>query len=227
MRKLSSAALCVGMAALLFAASLGCKTAKADVLYTNIGAYAYNGVGLNSPQAWISDPFTLTSDAVITGVTYVEIGPIWAMPTHVDWEITDLLPEIFSTKTADVTTLSAYPPLLDFYETPTTLVMFSLDHPRFFTAGTYYLTLSNAVPTGASYWEESNGGGSTAYFSTAFSSTGDVTHFEISPEAFQILGLAVPEPATWAMLILGFFGLGALLRRRKSQAAALASLGLG
>jgi hypothetical protein len=28
--------------------------------------------------------------------------------------------------------------------------------------------------------------------------------------------LGVPEPATWAMLILGFFGLGTLLRRRRA-----------
>lgn len=225
MRKLSVAALCAGMATLIVATSLGCKTAKADVLYTNIGAYAYDGFGLNSPQAWISDSFTLTSDAVITGVTYVALGPFNAMPTHVDWEITEPLPEIFSTETADVTILSAYLPLADFYETPTTLVMFSLDHPRFFTAGTYYLTLSNAVPTGASYWEVSNSGGSTAYFSTAFASTGDVTHNEISSEAFQILGSAVPEAATWAMLILGFFGLGALLRRQRGRTDAFASLG--
>jgi hypothetical protein len=34
------------------------------------------------------------------------------------------------------------------------------------------------------------------------------------------IGVAsVPEPATWAMLILGFFGLGAMLRRRRALAA--------
>lgn len=31
--------------------------------------------------------------------------------------------------------------------------------------------------------------------------------------------VAVPEPATWAMMILGFFGLGATLRRRRSALA--------
>jgi len=30
---------------------------------------------------------------------------------------------------------------------------------------------------------------------------------------------AVPEPATWATMILGFFGLGAMLRRRRAAAA--------
>ena len=30
----------------------------------------------------------------------------------------------------------------------------------------------------------------------------------------------VPEPATWAMMIMGFFGLGAVLRRRRVAVAA-------
>lgn len=33
----------------------------------------------------------------------------------------------------------------------------------------------------------------------------------------------VPEPATWAMMLVGFGGLGALLRRRRSEAALLAA----
>jgi hypothetical protein len=31
----------------------------------------------------------------------------------------------------------------------------------------------------------------------------------------------VPEPASWAMMILGFFGLGEALRRRRALAAAI------
>ena len=31
--------------------------------------------------------------------------------------------------------------------------------------------------------------------------------------------IAVPEPATWAMMITGFGGVGALLRRRRTMAA--------
>ncbi|MBU1377684.1 MAG: PEPxxWA-CTERM sorting domain-containing protein [Alphaproteobacteria bacterium] len=33
------------------------------------------------------------------------------------------------------------------------------------------------------------------------------------------MGLAVPEPATWAMMILGFFGLGSMIRRRNAALA--------
>jgi hypothetical protein len=37
------------------------------------------------------------------------------------------------------------------------------------------------------------------------------------------LGGAVPEPATWTMMILGFGGVGALLRQRRSRPATLAA----
>lgn len=33
------------------------------------------------------------------------------------------------------------------------------------------------------------------------------------------MGVAVPEPATWAMMIMGFFGLGSVLRRRQGALA--------
>ncbi len=32
---------------------------------------------------------------------------------------------------------------------------------------------------------------------------------------------AVPEPATWAMMLMGFFGLGAVVRRQRRQTLAL------
>ncbi|HKR87036.1 MAG TPA: PEPxxWA-CTERM sorting domain-containing protein, partial [Phenylobacterium sp.] len=32
--------------------------------------------------------------------------------------------------------------------------------------------------------------------------------------------IAVPEPATWAMMLTGFFGLGGMLRARRRQGAA-------
>ena len=35
------------------------------------------------------------------------------------------------------------------------------------------------------------------------------------------VGGGIPEPATWTMMILGFGGLGALLRRRRKHAAVI------
>ena len=36
---------------------------------------------------------------------------------------------------------------------------------------------------------------------------------------FNVTVAAVPEPSTWAMLLLGFFGIGVLAYRRKSKPA--------
>jgi hypothetical protein len=39
---------------------------------------------------------------------------------------------------------------------------------------------------------------------------------------FSLTGVTVPEPATWAMMLVGLGGLGGLLRRRRAQMAAAA-----
>ena len=49
----------------------------------------------------------------------------------------------------------------------------------------------------------------------------DITHQGPFNMAFSLSGVSVPEPGTWAMLIVGFAGAGAMLRRR-SRAHALA-----
>jgi hypothetical protein len=61
----------------------------------------------------------------------------------------------------------------------------------------------------------------------------DVTKFEIRGELISgsesegldnvfLATSAVPEPSTWAMMMLGFTGVGYMIRRRRKQAAALA-----
>jgi hypothetical protein len=49
--------------------------------------------------------------------------------------------------------------------------------------------------------------------------------FASASNSFEVDNLAVaggvPEPASWAMMLLGFGGLGSLLRRRRSQGAAV------
>ena len=36
---------------------------------------------------------------------------------------------------------------------------------------------------------------------------------------FSLTGVTVPEPATWAMMLVGLGGLGGLMRRRRAQTA--------
>lgn len=52
--------------------------------------------------------------------------------------------------------------------------------------------------------------------------TGDWTFSEMRPSnafALHTASAGVPEPATWAVLVLGFMGSGAMLRRRRAIAA--------
>jgi hypothetical protein len=56
--------------------------------------------------------------------------------------------------------------------------------------------------------------------------TADTIALQASAGSFQVLtglpvvGTAVPEPAAWAMLLAGFGGIGAMLRRRRTLATA-------
>ena len=59
-----------------------------------------------------------------------------------------------------------------------------------------------------------------------FGLSGDAVNYELIPASGnQVIATVygpgtVPEPATWAMMMMGVFGLGAVLRRRRAQSAA-------
>lgn len=65
-------------------------------------------------------------------------------------------------------------------------------------------------------------GGAGASSGTAFSTAGLLNNGGNQPEISHLsfwtaAAAVVPEPATWAMLITGFFGIGAAMRRRPAQ----------
>ena len=93
---------------------------------------------------------------------------------------------------------------------------------------------SNALFAGTSigsFHNNTNGSDNknlTTYFDFSANHTYSVTHKYIikapsSPgsqrSASPTIGTSVPEPATWALMIAGFGGAGAMLRRRKAVAA--------
>jgi len=100
---------------------------------------------------------------------------------------------------------------------------------RFYGLGGYQQTLSGAAILGAAVaadGDQSVGRRVTYDFGAErvnkieFVSTGNSFEFDSLAGTIQA---AVPEPSTWAMMILGFGGIGALIRRRRANPAAAAA----
>jgi len=81
-------------------------------------------------------------------------------------------------------------------------------------ADTTYILVASGLSDTFGYWAwNSVGATGNLYDNQSYVESGSLG-------AFDILGAAaVPEPATWAMMLGGFGGLGALLRRRRAGAA--------
>ncbi len=195
--------------------------ANATALYDNgpstFGAAAYSIAGGN----YAEDSFTIGTSATVNGVDFAAWNyPTSSTTTTVDWAIFSGLrapytasgPLIASgtssvTSSYILTNTSGYAVNTDTFAIPTTTL----------AKGTYSLYIGNAFDTyGAEniLWDV-NGGPSTALVHTNF---GPFEAYQFS-NTFQILGSVaggVPEPATWALMLIGFGGLGGLLRRRGS-----------
>ena len=54
------------------------------------------------------------------------------------------------------------------------------------------------------------------------SSTSPISVFQVKQNSYNLVGTppppgSVPEPATWAMMLLGFGGIGMAMRRRRKK----------
>ncbi|HEY1926118.1 MAG TPA: PEP-CTERM sorting domain-containing protein [Caulobacteraceae bacterium] len=184
--------------------------ASASVLYGNGPPSGKIDGWLINPGFAVSDSFTLTSAATITGVTF----GVWTSPgdsiSAIDWGIADAPGVYTDTATATVTSGTGTENL---YEFDVGVDSFSIT-PTTLAAGTYYLVLQNASVTNGDLagWDVNNGP------STATTLTGGA----VASESFQILGSSVPEPSSWGLMMAGVFGVGAALRRRRNATAVAA-----
>lgn len=120
---------------------------------------------------------------------------------------------------------------------------FSVDPGFFLTSFSFYMgspdtynkvTFNSAnggtqTFTGAEIWggspagDGNRGAGYRVYYDFSGAKVTSIT-FQSSQDAFEFDGLggsvvAVPEPGTWALMIMGFGGAGAMIRRRKMAVA--------
>ncbi len=202
--------------AALAAVTTFAASANAAVLYDNHGPSSHHVDAWTIDAGYeVSDSFNLSQGSTLTGVAFDGWNFRGETATSVDWSILDASPEfggatlasgtgaLTATFTGDVG-FGVYP--IDTY---------AFDLPSLHLgAGTYWLKLDNAQGASVTYWDES--GGPSASFHNALG--------EIASHTFTVTGTtgAIPEPATWALMLTGFLGAGAALRgqRRRAYAAA-------
>ena len=181
--------------------------ASAQVAYTNGPILGTSeGRTINFGYA-VTDSFTLSQTTTITGFDFGGWTPAGDVGTSVDYGFSGTA-DFAITGTAALTAGAVIPgDGLGSFDVRSYSASIA---PITLAAGTYWFSLQNAVTTGGNpfYWDVNHGPSSA--FQTSIG--------EIDSESFTLHSNgAVPEPASWA-LILGGFGLigGAMRSRRKA-----------
>ncbi len=202
--------------AVAVAAFSASNQAQADILYDNGPSPNNNGINL-AGFIQIANSFTLSQASTVTGVNFTTQNSGAGVVTSIHWGITSLINNYPDQATATVTQVGVpFPGLGPTYTGYTnTFSTGSLS----LAAGTYYLSLQQVTVSAAGgfvNWDINSGPSSASLGGNPYPS-----------ETFQILGTvdvapAVPEPSTWAMMILGFAGIGFMAYRRRSNQTAVA-----
>lgn len=216
--------------ALIAAASAAFATSSAQATLYDNGPSTYDfsawtvGFGLS-----VSNSFALGSGSIVKGFSFdTWISPLDSSVIAVGWSISRTL---FGT------------PIASGYNSPsqvTTLIDenvfgYKIDrnqlsiNPTRLKAGQYWLTLtaadtSNGSPAYPAYWDISNGPSQAWQSSNGYlSNTGCFNIFGVDAtcsSSFAIDGDindAVPEPASWALMIAGFAMVGGAMRSRRNS----------
>jgi hypothetical protein len=217
--------LAVGAALIALSASLGTAPSRAVILQTanNVGGnQGFSGVGLE---------FTVNSPITVTALGFYDSG----IPGGITGPLSADLMTLGGTVLASET----------FYNESGTPVsggyLFNSIMSVTLAPGSYFLM--GYGPTSYNWEHNSNLGGNpdtftssglVSFFESVWSSGSDApgtvptnTYGPTAPDFFSSANMAfssaVPEPATWAMLLLGFAGIGFMAYRRKWQPALMAA----
>jgi hypothetical protein len=226
----------IALAGAAFAALSMAGAASADVIYNN--PIVINGLGdcsfsttcaasVGRGDEFAAQRFTLTSAAVVTGASFSEYD-LGTTPTDANWGFLVAdgaggLPGTILAAGSDTITSSV---VIGSIGGLSVSQNFFGVGPIALSPGTYYFALQAVSSVFATYLgqgadmtgaAESNDGGVTWAFGYENGAGGD----QLGGVAVELFGPStVPEPAAWAMMLVGFAGLGAALRRRARFASA-------
>ena len=220
--------------AALAAFGLSAAAASASTIYSN--PYDGSGAGdcswsttcaavVGRGDDFAAQEFTLTSAAVVTGAAFEELpGFSTGAVTDVNWGFAladgpNGLPGTF---------LSAGTDAVSGYGTGGngSIEGFFSVGPQVLGPGTYYFALQGVSSSFTEYLAEgtaiggaanTSDGGSTWTSGYFCGGNGDC----LNSVSFSLFGSAVPEPATWALMLIGVGGIGVAMRRRARTAAVL------
>lgn len=212
---LASAALAVGLS----------SAASAAIVVTT-----YNGTIVSGQD---SAGLAGAADTNLAGLSYTAVfaidtsvnpvgGPAYTGLTPFPWELvradSSSTPLISAVFTVNGTPLSL-PGHESFYAVTaeTVELQYGVENPG---ADSYYFNLrfSPDIPGHFATAFSASGNPSSYAFVDFYSDRGDLeltTYMSIASVSSRVVGGAVPEPATWALMILGFGSAGAMLRRRR------------
>jgi len=176
----------------------------------------------------LAQKFTITNASIISSASFTE-WDTGVQPSSVNWEFLNAngvggLPGTVVFSGSSLITLSA------FVGSTSVGGGYQIHQENFniapvnLASGDYYFALDVATPINRVFlsFGAANGGG--AQFSTGNpwqQYVPTTTSFAVGLYGEQVS--AVPEPSTWAMMILGFAGVGFMAYRRKSKPALMAA----
>ena len=207
-----------------FLALLGASVAMLGVASADASTIYSNGPIDGTQQAWtinvgfaLTNSFTLGSTQTITGFTFggwtlggdVINSVDYGFSTSADYAIT-------GNASLSAGGVLSSPFGYDVREYSASITPLTLG------PGTYWFALQNATTAGGNlaFWDVNNGP------SVAFENTiGNVNGYLFpgsNSSAFTLTGGAVPEPASWAMMVGGFGLVGGAMRARRKAAVSFA-----
>ena len=213
----------VGIITIFFLQSGG--TAGAAVIYNNPWSNVNGECTFSCGGGQLAQKFTINNASVISSASFTEFHTGAAQPTSVNWEFLNAngvggLPGTVAFGGTSLITSSTLVGSAFFGGGIPRQVYqenFAIAPTVSLASGDYYFALNVPIPDVLLSFGTENGGG-------ALITPGGAWHLYNPATTSFAVGLygeqvaAVPEPSTWAMMILGFAGVGFMAYRRKNKA---------